>query len=62
MDMQLNVSSAELESIFCSSALGTSMSVRMKHNIVAILGSIMPAPLAMPTMVPPHTSARRSFG
>mmetsp|Transcript_14633 Transcript_14633/g.47824 ORF Transcript_14633/g.47824 Transcript_14633/m.47824 type:complete len:208 (-) Transcript_14633:690-1313(-) len=62
MDMQLKLRSAAPESIRCSSARGTSTSVRMKQSIVAMFGSIMPAPFAMPTIDPPHADARRSLG
>mmetsp|Transcript_81367 Transcript_81367/g.225304 ORF Transcript_81367/g.225304 Transcript_81367/m.225304 type:complete len:252 (+) Transcript_81367:196-951(+) len=41
---------------------GTLASVRRKHNIVAMLGSTMPAPLAKPTSrAPPGSSAELTF-
>mmetsp|Transcript_25135 Transcript_25135/g.62228 ORF Transcript_25135/g.62228 Transcript_25135/m.62228 type:complete len:265 (-) Transcript_25135:894-1688(-) len=53
MLIQLKVSATTLSSVFCSVARGTAMSVRMKTSIVAMLGSIMPAPLATPTTLAP---------
>ena len=44
--MQLNEASAARESIGWSSSRETSASVRTKESIVAMFGSIMPAPCA----------------
>ncbi len=47
----LNVSATPSRSSVCSTAGETGASVKMKDNIVAISGAIMPAPLAKPLMV-----------
>mmetsp|Transcript_3857 Transcript_3857/g.11830 ORF Transcript_3857/g.11830 Transcript_3857/m.11830 type:complete len:215 (-) Transcript_3857:691-1335(-) len=44
----------------CSSARPIFASVRTKESMVARLGSIMPAPFAMPTMVSPEGSVYRA--
>mmetsp|Transcript_27628 Transcript_27628/g.86402 ORF Transcript_27628/g.86402 Transcript_27628/m.86402 type:complete len:464 (-) Transcript_27628:13-1404(-) len=62
MDMQLKEASAAAASMRCSSARGTATSVSTKESMVAMSGSIMPAPLAVPTMEPPAAEARRSLG
>ena len=63
--MQLKVSCTQSESAARSSSRGTSASVKMKPSMVAMFGSIMPAPFTMPTMRAPPLSVRlrdRSFG
>ena len=64
--MALNVSSTTSRSARSSSGLGTAASVVTKPSIVAIIGSIMPEPLAMPPMAtsrpPMLTRAAASFG
>ena len=62
MLIALKLASIALASSARNSPRGTARSVRRYTSIVARFGSIMPAPLAMPTMLPPPTSARRIFG
>mmetsp|Transcript_82120 Transcript_82120/g.163560 ORF Transcript_82120/g.163560 Transcript_82120/m.163560 type:complete len:331 (-) Transcript_82120:27-1019(-) len=59
---QLNEASALRRSIGRSTSRGTGTSVSTKASIVAISGSIMPAPFAKPTNDPPHARALRSLG
>ena len=58
----LKLGSTARASIARNSARGTAMSVKMYTSIVARFGSIMPAPFAIPTMLPAPTVARRIFG
>ena len=64
--MALNVSSTTSRSARSSNGNGTAASVVTKPSIVAIIGSIMPEPLAMPpilTVRPPMcTSVAASLG
>lgn len=60
--MQLKLSRATSVSHSRSTARGTLMSVKMYTSMVAKLGSIIPAPLAMPTTRPPSTVAARILG
>ena len=65
--MALNVSSTACRSARSSSGCGTAASVVTNPSIVAIIGSIIPEPLAMPPIVmsrPPSsaTCAAASFG
>mmetsp|Transcript_5841 Transcript_5841/g.10108 ORF Transcript_5841/g.10108 Transcript_5841/m.10108 type:complete len:326 (+) Transcript_5841:392-1369(+) len=61
--MQLKVTPTAAGSSSRSVARGTATSVSRYTSMVAMLGSIMPAPLAMPTSRPPPGSAApRSFG
>ena len=50
MVMRLNDCSTETLSAFCSTSFSITASVVRKQSIVAMFGSIMPAPLAMPPM------------
>ena len=65
-EMQLNDSSTASARMPWRSAAATAASVRRNPSIVAILGPIIAAPLAIPSRVtsPPPTVARRatSFG
>ena len=60
--MQLKEAAATRRSIGCSCSRGTATSVSTYASIVAMSGSIMPAPLAKPTSLPPHASAARTLG
>ncbi len=62
MLMELNVGSTADESMRRRPARGTARSVRRYTSIVAMLGSIIPAPLAIPTIEPLPTTARRTLG
>ena len=61
-DMQLNDASAAARSIRCISPRGIATSVSTNASIVAMFGSIIPAPLAMPHTRPPAAGWARSFG
>ena len=60
--IELKEGSTAARSIRRSSPLGTERSVRRYTSMVAMLGSIMPAPFAIPTIEPPATAARRTLG
>jgi len=64
--MALNVSSTASRRARCSRGSGTAASVVTNPSIVAIIGSIMPEPLAIPPMrtsrPPMSTTAPASFG
>mmetsp|Transcript_17011 Transcript_17011/g.47787 ORF Transcript_17011/g.47787 Transcript_17011/m.47787 type:complete len:290 (+) Transcript_17011:18-887(+) len=62
-DMALKDSSTAARRRRCRSAFGTVASVRMYASMVAMLGSIMPAPLAIPTTRAPFDRVRlRTLG
>ena len=62
MLMELKVGPTAAGSIRRSASLGTERSVSRNTSMVAMLGSIMPAPFAIPTIDPPPTAALRTFG
>ena len=62
MLIELKLPSTASVSMRRNCARGTLRSVTRKTRSVARLGSIIPAPLAMPTIDPPPTSARRILG
>ena len=62
MLMQLKLQSTAGTNMRRSSARGIARSVSKNTNMVARLGSTMPAPLAKPTMLPRPTEARRTLG
>ena len=61
-EMRLKLPSTAASSAERRAARGTSTSVSRKTSMVARLGSIIPAPLAKPTMLPSPTAARRTLG
>ncbi len=61
-EMRLKLWAVASASAARSASRGTSRSVSRNTSIVARFGSIIPAPLAIPTIRPPPTSATRTFG
>ncbi len=61
-ESELNVRSTTRPNMRSSSAAGSSASVNTKANIVAMSGSIMPTPLATPTIRQSPTCASAILG
>mmetsp|Transcript_18215 Transcript_18215/g.55522 ORF Transcript_18215/g.55522 Transcript_18215/m.55522 type:complete len:208 (-) Transcript_18215:728-1351(-) len=55
-----NVPGTTRSSALCNAARGKFASVRTKHSIVPMLGSIIPAPLTSPTKLAPFGSSARA--